>query len=125
MSKKKHARINIPMIKTYDTEDRFVIDSLGIESTFDPDGTLTYNKNNGVLTWNSGDITHLNFENNELMILYNPESRLITISAGEKNIFYQLDDLIKQIQEKGLTIEEMEKLEEELKAEKEKETKDD
>ena len=110
MPKKKHASINVPMIKTTDAEDRLVIDSLGIQSTFDPDGTLTFNGTNGVLTWNSGDVTHLNFTIDNFAIMFDAESRLITMTAGEKNIFYQLDDLIKQILEKGYTIEEMEKI---------------
>lgn len=119
--KKKHARINVPMTKTTDMEDRLVIDSLGIQSTFDPDGTLTFNGNNGIITWNSGDVTHLNFASDDFMIMYDAETRLITMTAGEKNIYYQLDDLMKQIMEKGYTIEEMDK----ILAEKEKENKND
>lgn len=110
MAKKHYPRINVKMIKTYDDEDRYVVDSLGIQSTFDPDGTLTFNGNNGVLTWNSGDITHLNFTSDNFMIMFDAESRLLTLTARDKNIYYQLDDLMTQIQEKGYTVEEMENL---------------
>ena len=110
MPRKKYARINVPMQKTRDMEDRFVVDSLGIQSTFDPQGTLTFNGNNGVLTWNSGDITHLNFTSDDFMIMFDAESGLLTLTAGEKNIYYNLEDLKKMIQEKGLTIEEMDKI---------------
>ena len=108
--KKHHARINVPMIKTTDDEDRFVIDSRGVQTTFDMDGTLTSNNNNGVLTWNSGDITHLNFTGDDFMIMFDAESRILTLTAGDKNIYYTLDTLKELIQEKGMTIEEMEKL---------------
>lgn len=108
--KKKYSRINVPMIKTTDDEDRLVIDSLGIQSTFDPEGTLTFNGTNGVLTWNSGDITHLNFTSDDFMIMFDGETGLITITAGDKNIYYQIDDLKKQIQEKGYTLEQMDKI---------------
>ena len=110
MGNKKHARINVPMIKTTDDEDRLVIDSRGVQSTFDMDGTLTSNNNNGVLTWNSGDITHLNFTGDDFMIMFDAESRILTLTAGDKNIYYTLDTLKELIQEKGMTIEEMEKL---------------
>lgn len=110
---KKHARKNIPMTKTTDLENRLVIDSLGIQSTFDPEGTLTFNGTNGVLTWNSGDITHLNFTSDNFMIMFDGETGLITITTGDKNIYYQIDDLKKQILEKGFTVEEMEKILEE------------
>ena len=110
MSKKKYSRVNVPMVKTIDPEDRMVIDSMSIETTFDPEGTLTFNKNNGVLTWNSGDITHLNFTGEDFMILFDAESGLLTLTAGDKNIYYELTSLKEQILEKGLTVEEMEKL---------------
>ena len=110
---KKHSNINVPMTKTTDLEDRLVIDSLGIQSTFDNDGTLTFNSNNGVLTWNSGDITHLNFTSDDFMIMFDGETGIITMTAGDKNIYYQIDDLKKQILEKGFTLEEMEKILEE------------
>lgn len=111
--KKKYSRINVPMIKTTDDEDRLVIDSLGIQSTFDPEGTLTFNRTNGVLTWNSGDITHLNFTSDDFMIMFDGETGIITMTAGDKNIYYQIDDLKKQILEKGFSLEEMEKILEE------------
>ena len=110
---KKYSRKNVPMTKTTDLEDRLVIDSLGIQSTFDPEGTLTFNGTNGVLTWNSGDITHLNFTSDDFMIMFDSETGIITMTAGDKNIYYQIDDLKKQIQEKGYTVEEMEKILEE------------
>ena len=99
MSKKKHARINVPMYKTTDMDDRLVIDSLGIQSTFDPDGTLT-----------SGDVTHLNFSSDEFMIMFDAESNLLTLTSKDKNIYYNLDDLKKQIESIGKTTEEMEEL---------------
>lgn len=111
--KKKYSKTNVPMTKTTDLEDRLVIDSLGIQSTFDPEGTLTFNGTNGVLTWNSGDITHLNFTSDDFMIMFDGETGIITMTAGDKNIYYQIDDLKKQIQEKGYTVEEMEKILEE------------
>ena len=110
---KKYSRKNVPMTKTTDLEDRLVIDSLGIQSTFDPEGTLTFNGTNGVLTWNSGDITHLNFTSDDFMIMFDGETGIITMTAGDKNIYYHIDDLKKQIQEKGFTLEEMEKILEE------------
>lgn len=110
---KKYGRTNVPMTKTTDLEDRLVIDSLGIQSTFDPEGTLTFNGTNGVLTWNSGDITHLNFTSDDFMIMFDGETGIITMTAGDKNIYYHIDDLKKQIQEKGFTVEEMEKILEE------------
>ena len=79
MPKKHYA--DVQMIKTTDLEGRLVIDSKSVQTTFDKDGTLTFNEDNGVLTWNSGDITHCNFE-----------------------------DLKKMIKEKGLTLEEMNKI---------------
>lgn len=110
MSKKKHARINVPMQKTTDMDDRLVIDSLGIQSTFDPEGTLTFNGHNGVITWNSGDVTHLNFSSDEFMIMFDAESNLLTLTSKDKNIYYNLDDLKKQIESIGKTTEEMEEL---------------
>lgn len=110
MSKKKHARINVPMYKTTDMDDRLVIDSLGIQSTFDPEGTLTFNGHNGVITWNSGDVTHLNFSSDEFMIMFDAESNLLTLTSKDKNIYYNLDDLKKQIESIGKTTEEMEEL---------------
>lgn len=113
MPRKKYSKINVPMNKTTDLEGRLVIDSRGVQSTFDPDGTLTFNGNNGILTWNSGDITHLNFTSDDFSIMYDAESNLLTLTAGDKNIYYQLDTLKELIQEKGYTIEEMEKILEE------------
>ena len=110
MSKKHHSSINVPMTKTTDAEGRLVIDSKSIQSTFDPDGTLTFNCNSGVLTWNSGDITHLNFTSDDFMIMFDAETGLITMSAGDKHIYYIIDDLKKQIQEKGFTEEELNKM---------------
>lgn len=111
--KKKYSKTNVPMTKTTDLEDRLVIDSLGIQSTFDPEGTLTFNGTNGTLTWNSGDITHLNFTSDDFMIMFDGETGIITMTAGDKNIYYQIDDLKKQILEKGFSLEEMEKILEE------------
>lgn len=110
MSKKKYSRINVPMTKTTDAEGRLVIDSKSIQSTFDPDGTLTFNCNSGVLTWNSGDITHLNFTSDDFMIMFDAETGLLTMSSGDKHIYYIIDDLKKQIQEKGFTEEELNKM---------------
>lgn len=98
------------MIKTTDMEGRIVIDSRSIETTFDNDGTLTLNKNNGILTWNAGDITHLNFTSDNFMIMFDAESNIITLTSGEKNIYYDLNNLKQMIQDQGLTIEEMEKI---------------
>lgn len=113
MPRKHHSPINVPMNKTTDPEGRLVIDSRGVQTTFDPDGTLSFNVNNGILTWNSGDITHLNFTSDDFSIMYDAESNLLTLTAGDKNIYYQLDTLKELIQEKGYTIEEMEKILEE------------
>lgn len=110
MPRKKYERINVPMIKTRDPEDRFVVDSLGIQSTFDPQGTLTFNGNNGILTWNSGDITHVNFTSDDFTIMFDAESGIIIMTAGEKNIYYNIDALKELIQKQGYTIEEMEKI---------------
>lgn len=108
MAKRKHPRINVPLVKTYDDEDRYLIDSLGIQSTFDPEGTLTFNGNNGVLTWNSGDITNINITGEDFLFLYNAETGLITLTVSDKNIWFDLQELKKMILEKGMTIEEME-----------------
>ena len=110
MPKKHHSPINVPMIKTTDDEGRLVIDSKSIQSTFDPDGTLTFNNNNGILTWNSGDLTHLNFTSDDFMIMFDGETGLLTMTAGDKHIYYIIDDLKKQIQEKGFTEEELNKM---------------
>ena len=110
VARKKFSRINVPMIKTTDMEGRIVIDSRSIETTFDNDGTLTLNKNNGILTWNAGDITHLNFTSDNFMIMFDAESNIITLTSGEKNIYYDLNNLKQMIQDQGLTIEEMEKI---------------
>ena len=126
--KKKYSKINVPMIKTTDDEGRLIIDSRSIQSTFDNDGTLTFNSNNGVLTWNSGDITHLNFTSDDFMIMFDGETGIITMTAGDKNIYYQIDDLKKQILEKGFTQEEMEQILAEMEnnnTNTEKETKED
>lgn len=122
MPRKKYLRINVPMVKTHDAEDRYVVDSLGIQSTFDPQGTLTFNSSNGILTWNSGDLTHLNFTCDDFMIMFDAETGLLTLTAGDKNIFYNLEDLKKQITEKGYTMEEMDKI---LKEKEEEEKKND
>lgn len=114
MPRKRHSQVNVPMVKTEDAEGRLVIESRSIQSTFDNDGTLTFNGNNGILTWNSGDLTHLNFTSDEnFMIMFDAESGLITMTFGDKNIFYNLEDLKKQIQEIGYTTEELEKILEE------------
>ena len=114
MSNKKHSKVNVPMIKTEDAEGRLVIDSRGIQSTFDNEGTLTFNGNNGVLTWNSGDLTHLNFTSNDnFMIMFDAESGLLTLTFNGKNIFYNLDDLGKEIEKIGYTAEQLEKILEE------------
>lgn len=108
MPRKKHSSLNVPMIKTTDAEGRLVIDSKSIESTFDPDGTLTLNKNNGVLTWNCGDLTHLNFTSDNFMIMFDAESGVITLTAEDKNIYYSIDKLREKVLTEGVTIEQME-----------------
>ena len=108
MAKHKHARVNVPMVKTYDQDDRYLIDSLGVQSTFDPEGTLTFNGNNGVLTWNSGSVTNINIVDEDFLLLYDVETGLLTLTTGDKNIWYSIEDLKKLIMERGLTIEEME-----------------
>ena len=111
MPRKRHSQVNVPMVKTEDAEGRLVIESRSIQTTFDNEGTLTFNGNNGILTWNSGDLTHLNFTSDEnFMIMFDAESGLITMTFGDKNIFYNLEDLKKQIQEIGYTTEELEKI---------------
>ena len=111
MPRKRYSKVNVPMIKTEDAEGRLVIESRSIQTTFDNDGTLTFNANNGILTWNSGDLTHLNFTSDDnFMIMFDAESGLITMTFGDKNIFYNLEDLKKQIQEIGYTTEELEKI---------------
>lgn len=101
---------DVQMIKTTDLEGRLVIDSKSVQTTFDKDGTLTFNENNGVLTWNSGDITHCNFTSDDFMIMFDAESCILTLTTGDKNIYYNLEDLKKMINEKGLTLEEMNKI---------------
>lgn len=108
MPRKKHSSLNVPMIKTTDAEGRLVIDSKSIESTFDPDGTLTLNKNNGVLTWNCGDLTHLNFLSDSFMIMFDAESGVVTLTAEDKNIYYSIDKLREKVLTEGVTIEQME-----------------
>jgi len=108
MPRKKHSSLNVPMIKTTDAEGRLVIDSKSIETTFDPDGTLTFNKNNGVLAWNCGDITHLNFLSDSFMIMFDAESGVITLTAEDKNIYYSIDKLREKVLTEGVTIEQME-----------------
>jgi len=111
MPRKRHSQVNVPMVKTEDAEGRLVIESRSIQTTFDNEGTLTFNGNNGILTWNSGDLTHLNFTSDDnFMIMFDAESGLITMTFGDKNIFYNLEDLKKQIQEIGYTTEELEKI---------------
>lgn len=111
MPRKRHSQTNVPMVKTEDAEGRLVIESRSIQTTFDNEGTLTFNGNNGILTWNSGDLTHLNFTSDDnFMIMFDAESGLITMTFGDKNIFYNLEDLKKQIQEIGYTTEELEKI---------------
>ena len=107
MPRKKHSNVNVPMIKTEDNEGHLLIMSRGNQTTFEEEGTLTSNTNNGVITWNCGDITHLNFTDEDFMFMYDVESNIITLTSGEKNIYYNLDQLKKLIEEKGLTIEEM------------------
>ena len=110
MGKKHHSSVNVPMIKTTDPEGHLVIDSRSIETTFDDEGTLTFNKNNGVLAWNCGDVTHLNFTSNDFMIIFDAESNILTLTSGEKNIYYDLDKLKEIINEQGLTIQDMDKI---------------
>lgn len=111
MPRKRRSQVNVPMVKTEDAEGRLVIESRSIQTTFDNEGTLTFNGNNGILTWNSGDLTHLNFTSDDnFMIMFDAESGLITMTFGDKNIFYNLEDLKKQIQEIGYTTEELEKI---------------
>ena len=107
MPRKKHSKVNVPMIKTEDAEGHLLIMSKGNQTSFEEEGTLTSNNNNGVITWNCGDITHLNFIDEDFMFMYDAESNVITLTSGDKNIYYNLDDLKKLIEEKGLTIEEM------------------
>lgn len=111
MPRKRRSQVNVPIVKTEDAEGRLVIESRSIQTTFDNEGTLTFNGNNGILTWNSGDLTHLNFTSDDnFMIMFDAESGLITMTFGDKNIFYNLEDLKKQIQEIGYTTEELEKI---------------
>ena len=111
MPRKRRSQVNVPMVKTEDAEGRLVIESRSIQTTFDNEGTLTFNGNNGILAWNSGDLTHLNFTSDDnFMIMFDAESGLITMTFGDKNIFYNLEDLKKQIQEIGYTTEELEKI---------------
>ena len=100
---------DIPIEQSVDDEGHMLISSRGIESTFHEEGTLTFNKNNNILTWNAGDITHLNFLSKDFMIMYDIESNILTLTSDDKNILYELDQLKELIEEHGLTVEEMEK----------------
>ena len=107
MPRKHHSMHNVPMTKTLDPEGRTTIDSRGVQTTFDEDGTLTFNMNNGILVWNSGDITHMNFTSNDFMIIFDAESNILTLTSKDKNICYDLDKLKAEIEAKGLTTDEM------------------
>ena len=106
--KKFKRRANVPMIKTTDPEGHYVVESIGNTTSFHEEGTLTFNGNNGILTWNSGDITHLNFTQENFAIMYDAESEVLTLTADDKNIFYDIKALIDIIKEKGITVEEAE-----------------
>lgn len=110
MPRKHYANSNIPMIKTKDPEGHLVIESKSVTSTFLEEGTMTYNSVNNIITWNSGDITHLNFGDPDLMVMYDAETALLTFTYGEKNLYFTVNDLVEIIKENGLTEEELTKL---------------
>ena len=97
-------------IRTTDMEGRTVIDYHSVDTTLDPEGVLTFNKNNSILTFNSGDITHLNFTNYDFMIMFDAESEILTLTSGDKNVYYNISTLKDLIKEQGLTQEETEKI---------------
>lgn len=73
-------------------------------------GVLVNNTNNGVLTWNAQDITHLNFIGYKFNIIYNYEQNTIMLSADDvHNIIISLDKLVELVKLQGKTIEEIEK----------------
>lgn len=110
MPRKHYANSNVPMIKTKDLEGHLVIESKSVTSTFLEEGTMCYNSINNVITWNSGDITHLNFGDPDLMIMYDAETELLTFTHGEKNLYFSLNDMIELIKKNGLTEEELTEL---------------
>lgn len=99
---------DVKMFKTTDNEGHLLIESNSIETTFCEVGTLTSNNNNGIVTWNSGDITHLNFTSDDFQLMYDAESNIITMTYGDLNIWLELTGLIQIIKNTGQTIEEME-----------------
>jgi len=110
MPRKHYAMTNIPMVKTKDPEGHLVIESKAVTSTFLEEGTLTFNNNNGLITWNSGDITHINFGEPDFMIMYDAETNLLSLTHGERSLYYQISDLINMVDKSGVTEEELEKI---------------
>lgn len=110
MPRKHYANSNIPMVKTKDPEGHLIIESKAVTSTFLEEGTMTFNNVNGVITWNSGDITHLNFGDPDVMIMYDAETGLLTFTHEEKSLYFSLENIVEMIKENGLTEEELTKM---------------
>ena len=111
MGNKKHYA-NVPIVKSTDDEGHLEMYSKGNNVTFLEDGTMVHNTNNDILTWNCGSVTHLNFMSHKLMIMFDFETNLLTITdcESDKNIWYDIDTLRNLIAEDGLTVEGMEML---------------
>ena len=109
MSRKRYA--DVTLFKTTDPEGHFVIDSKGVSTTFYEEGTMTFNSSNGVIVWSSGDITHINMPERNIMMLYDAETDLITITHGdegeEKNLWIRLTDLIAKVITTGISVDEL------------------
>lgn len=73
-------------------------------------GVLVNNTNNGVLSWNAQDITHLNFIGYKFNMMYDYEQNTIMLSADENhNIIISLEKLVELVKLQGKTVEEIEK----------------
>lgn len=110
MSKKKYA--NTTVEKSTDNEGNFLVNTAGCTATFHKEGVMVSNDNNGVITWNSGDITHINVTDHELCMMYDAETGLITLTDNEtdKNIWINIEWLKDIIHKDGMLIDEAEDL---------------
>ena len=105
----------IKVISTEDKDGNPVYDGSGVTVTFFKDGVMTQNQNSYTLGWMSDSITQINIYDKGLMIMYNRDTELLTLthSENEKNIFFSVDELAEHVKNNGITYEELEKQAEE------------
>lgn len=106
---------NIRIISTEDKDGNPIYEGAGSSVTFFKDGVMTQNQNSYTLGWMSNNVTQINILEKGLMIMYDRDTELLTLtcSENEKNIFFSIDELVNHVKNNGITYEELDQQAEE------------